>query len=324
MTTFDYHESLLAQVGLDRTQLCELRAPGTVLGPVTDEVAGALGLPKCLPVVAGVGDGQSAQLGTGATVPGLAYLNLGSGVVSGTYSDTYSYGAEYRTLSAAVPGAYTLETFIGGGTVNLNWFVDKFSGVDPRALGLELSPEQVLETAAAQVPPGADGLLVLPYWTGALTPFWDHHARGVILGLTGAHGKGHVYRALLESIAYEQRLLLAGSEAVLGHPIDRIIALGGGSRSTVWCQIIADVLQRDLHVVREAESTCLGSGMLAAAAIGLHESIPAAAAAMSGTGAHFTPDESRRAGYDAFYEVYRDIYPSLRSLFPRLSRAAAQ
>jgi xylulokinase len=323
MATFDYHDGLLADVGLDRSTMCELAAPGDVIGGLTGSAAGELGLPAGLPVVAGVGDGQSAQLGTGAVVPGRAYLNLGTGVVSGTFSEKYSYGVEYRTMSAAIPRSYTLETFIGGGTHNVNWFVQKFSGVDTRALGLELSPEQVLETAAAQLPPGADGLLALPYWTGALTPYWDHHARGVLLGLTGVHGKSHVYRALLEGIAYEQRLLTDGAEAVLDNPIEELVLLGGGSRSPVWCQIIADVLQRRVHVVREPESTCLGSGMLAAAAIGLYPSIGEASAAMSGTAASFTPDPARVGRYDALFEVYRDVYPALRGLFQRLAAASS-
>lgn len=323
MSTMDYSPQLLAAVGLRRDQLCDLHAPGAVLGTLTDGVAQDLGLPSGLPLVAGVGDGQSAQLGTGSIVPGRAYLNLGTGVVSGTFSKDYSYGREYRTLAAAVPGAYTLETFIGGGTHNLNWFVEKFSGVDLRALGLELSPEQVLETAAAQLPPGAEGLLVLPYWAGALTPYWDHHARGVLLGLTGMHGKSHVYRALLESIAFEQRLLTSGAEQVLEAPIEELVALGGGSRSAIWCQILADVLQRSIHVVREPESTCLGAGMLAATAIGLHDSVHDAAASMSATGAVFTPDPARVDVYDRLYEVYRDVYPALQSLFPRLSAATA-
>ncbi len=323
MSTLDYSESLLADVGLRRDQLCELHAPGDVLGTITDEVARTLGLPRGLPLVAGVGDGQSAQLGTGSTVPGRAYLNLGTGVVSGTFSEHYVYGREYRTLAAAVPGAYTLETFIGGGTHNLNWFVEKFSGVDTRALGLKLSPEQVLETAAAQLPPGAEGLLVLPYWAGALTPYWDHHARGVLLGLTGMHGKSHVYRALLESIAYEQRLLTSGAEQALAAPIEELVALGGGSRSAIWCQILADVLQRSVHVVREAESTCLGAGMLAATAIGLHASVQDAARDMSATAKVFTPDPVRVEPYDRLYAVYRDIYPALQSLFPRLAAATS-
>jgi xylulokinase len=323
MTTFAYSRPLLDEIDLRADQLCELHAPGDVLGTLTDDVARSLGLPRGLPLVAGVGDGQAAQLGTGSTVPGRAYLNLGTGVVSGTFSEDYSYGREYRTLAAAVPGAYTLETFIGGGTHNLNWFVDKFSGVDTRALGLELSPEQVLETAAAQLPPGADGLLVLPYWTGALTPYWDHHARGVILGLTGRHGKSHVYRALLESIAFEQRMLTSGAEQVLAAPIEELVALGGGSRSPVWCQILADALQRAVHVVREPESTCLGAGMLAAAATGLHPSLSVAAAVMSGSATVYTPDPPRVEAYAVLYEVYRDVYPALRGLFPRLAAAAS-
>ena len=321
MSTFDYDDGLLAAVGLSREQLPRLEAPGSILGVLDDDVAAQLGLPAGLPLVAGAGDGQCAQLGTGVTSPGRAYLNLGTGIVSGTFDEKYSHGVEYRSLSAAVPGAYTLETFLGGGTFNLSWFVEKFSGVDTRALGLDLTPEQVLETAAAKLPPGSDGLLALPYWAGALTPYWDHNARGVLLGLTGVHGKSHVYRALLEGIAFEQRFLTTGAEAALNEPITEVVALGGGSRSAVWCQIIADVMKRRVSVVREPESTCLGAGMLAAAAVGIHESIPAAARAMSGVSRSYEPEPATSAVYDRLYEVYRDIYPSTRELFARLAQA---
>lgn len=321
MVTRDYDDGLLDAVGLSRSQLPALNAPGAVVGTVREDVARELGLPPGLPVVAGAGDGQCAQLGTGITAPGRAYLNLGTGVVSGTISERYSHSTRYRTLFAAIPGAYTLETFIGGGTFNLSWFVEKFSGVDPRALGLDLTPEQVLETAAAQLPPGADGLLALPYWTGALTPYWDHHARGMLVGLSGVHGKSHVYRALLEGIAFEQRLLTSGAEPALEAPVQELVALGGGSRSAVWCQILADVLQRRIEVVRESESTCLGAGILAAAASGVHGSIGVAAQAMTGTSAHFEPDRERAEVYDGLYEVYRDLYPAMRSVFPRLTAA---
>jgi len=155
----------------------------------------------------------------------------------------------------------------------------------------------VLETAAAQLPPGAHGLLALPYWTGALTPYWDHNARGVLLGLTGGHGKSHVYRALLESMAYEQRMLTTDAERASGRTIDELVTLGGGSRSPVWCQMIADVMQRDVLVVREPESTRVGAGMLAAAAVGLHGSIREAADAISGTARRFVPDQDRAAAY---------------------------
>ncbi|GAB4100463.1 xylulokinase [Sinomonas halotolerans] len=320
MSTFDYDDGLLAAVGLERGNLSELRAPGSVLGHLTDDAAARLGLPAAVAVVAGAGDGQCAQLGAGATTGGRAYLNLGSGIVSGTFSAHYSHAREYRTLSAAVPGAYTLETFIGGGTINLTWFVERFSGIDSKALGLGLSPEQVLETAAANLPPGSDGLLALPYWTGALTPYWDHNARGMLVGLTGVHGKAHVYRALLEGLAFEQRLLTTGAETALSEPVAEVVALGGGSRSPVWCQIIADVMQRSVSVVREPESTCLGAGMLAAAAVGIHESIPSAAKAMSGTGVSYEPGAAA-AAYERLYDVYRDIYPANRAVFAKLAEA---
>ena len=323
LSTGDYSDELLAACGLDRRHMAELMQPGEVIGPLRDDVADSLGLGRGTVVVAGAGDGQAAQLGTGITAPGAAFLNLGSGIVSGTVSETYSYGNKYRTLFAATPGRYSLETFMGGGTFNLTWFVERFSAVDPRALGLDVSAEAILETAAAQLQPGSQGLMVLPYWTGALTPYWDHHARGVMLGLTGVHGKSHVYRALLEGIAFEQRLLTEGAEAAIGYRIERLIVLGGGSRSPVWCQIIADILCRPVEVVREPESTCLGAGMLAAAAVGIHPSITEAAAAMSRTGRTYHPDPAASEVYERLYAVYRDIYPALRPVFSRLAAAVA-
>lgn len=322
MRTFDYDDDLLAAAGLRREQLPELAPPGAVLGEVSAALAADLGLPHSVPVVAGVGDGQSAGLGTGTVEPGSAYLNLGTGLISGTYSETYSTGVEYRVMAGGVPRTYVFETFIGGGTFNISWFVEKFSGVDTRALGLNLSAEQILETAAAQLPPGAEGLLALPYWTGALTPYWDSNARGTLVGLTGSHGKAHVYRAILEGLAFEQRLLTDGAEAVLDKPLERIVVLGGGSRSAVWCQIIADVLRRPLLVAREAEATCLGAGMLAAAAVGLHPSIRDAATAMSDTGAVYLPHDGRADTYDRLYGVYRQLYPRLKDVFAQLSEVA--
>lgn len=319
MTTFDYDDGLLAAVGLGRDQVSDLRAPGSVLGGLAPDVARALGLPPGLPVVAGAGDGQCAQLGSGVTDHGRAYLNLGSGIVSGTHSDEYLYRSEFRTMASAIAGSYTLETFIGGGTFNLSWFVEKFSGLDTRALGLDVSPEQILETAAAGLPPGAEGLLALPYWTGALTPYWDHNARGALIGLSGIHGKAHVYRAILEGLAFEQRLLTEGAEHALHQEVSEVVALGGGSRSRVWCQIIADVLRRRVTVVEEPESTCLGAGILAAAAVGIHESVPGAAKAMSGISLTFTPDAATAATYDRIYDVYRGVYPANREVFAQLS-----
>ena len=321
MESFDWSEELLDAVGLDRGQMPEIRAPGDVIGELTDGAAREVGLPAGLPVVGGVGDGQSAGLGANITEPGRAYLNLGTAIASGTYSETYSYGDEYRVLSGGVPGTYTLETLLPAGTYTVSWFVRNFAGVDADALGLGISAEQILETAAARLDPGSGGLLAVPYWNNALMPYWDLNARGVMVGLTGAHGKAHVYRAILEGIAFEQRLMTDGAEKDLEKPIEHVIALGGGSDSRLWCQIVADITRRPVSVVSETESTCLGAGMLAAAACGMHGSVKEAAEAMSGTRARFEPDENRSDRYERLYGVYKEIYPSLRPLFAKLADA---
>jgi len=320
MESFDWSDKLLGMVDVDREHMCELYAPGDVIGALKEDVAREVGLPAGLPVVSGAGDGQAAGLGANITEPGRAYLNLGTGIVSGMYSENYSFGDEYRVLSGPIPGTYTLETLLTAGTYMVNWFVEKFAGVNATELGLDLSTEQILETAAARLEPGSEGLLAVPYWNNALMPYWDFDARGIMVGWTGVHGKAHAYRAILEGIAFEQRLMTDGAQEALEKPVEHLVAMGGGSRSPLWCQIIADVMQRPVSVSREPESTCLGAGMLAAAH-SVHAGIKEAAAAMSGTGPRFEPAEERAARYDDLYGVYKEIYPSLHSLFPRLTAA---
>ena len=316
-------ENLLEQAGLQPGQIPELCLPGDVLGELRADVAALVGLTPGLPVVAGTGDGQAAGLGAGITAVGSAYLNLGTGIVSGTSSAQYRWGREFRTMTGAMPGTYMPETFIGGGTYNVSWFVDRFSDIGPQPFGLDVAAESLLELAAAKIPAGSEGLLALPYLSGALSPYWDSNARGLFIGLSPRHGKAHLYRAMLEGLAMEQRLSTTGAERALGTPIERLRVMGGGSRSAMWCQIIADVLGRPLEVTREVETTCLGAGMLAAVGAGLHPGIAQAAAAMSGTSHNYQPHAATRGTYDRFYEVYRQLYPRLRETYAELRDATA-
>ncbi len=312
---YDYDDGLLAQAGLDRSKVSRLLPPGAVAGGLTASVAGELGLPKDLPVVIGAGDGQSAGLGCNVTRTGRAYLNIGTGTVSGVYAESYSHAKAYRTMGGPVPGTYILETFIGGGTQNISWFIEQISDFDGKHLKPGETPEHLLEVMAANIPEGSEKLLCLPYWTGAMTPYWDGHARGAFIGFSGLHGKAHMYRAILESLALEQRLLTAGVEAVTGTAIEEIILLGGGSRSPLWCQIIANVLGRSVKLAREQESTALGAGIHAAAAVGLHKDIRAAADAMTGTEKVFDPDAASHLRYAEIFEAYRSVYPGLKDSF---------
>lgn len=319
LRSFDYDDALLDKAGLTRSKVSRLLPPGAIAGGLTPDVAALTGLPAGLPVVVGAGDGQSAGLGCNVTRPGRAYLNIGTGTVSGVYADTYSHSMAYRTMGGPVPGTYILETFIGGGTQNIVWFVEQLSGLDATTLKPGETAEQVLEAMAAKVPEGAAGLLCLPYWTGAMTPYWDGHARGAFVGLSGLHGKGHMYRAILEAIALEERLLTTGVEAATGRELDEIVLLGGGARSPLWCQIIANVLGRTVKLAREQESTALGAGIHAAAAAGLHASLRDAADAMTGVHRSFEPDPQSHARYATIFEAYRSIYPGLKESFRLLN-----
>jgi xylulokinase len=315
LKTFDYDDQLLDLAGLSRDKVSRLLPPGAVAGLLSGKVAAETGLVAGLPVVIGAGDGQSAGLGCNVTRPGKAYLNIGTGTVSGVYADDYNHGMAYRTMGGPVPGTYIFETFIGGGTQNIVWFVEQLSGLNATQMKPGETPEQILEALAAKIPEGSEKLLCLPYWTGAMTPYWDGHARGAFVGLSGLHGKAHMYRAILEAIALEEKLLTAGVEAATGQPIKEIVLLGGGSRSKLWCQIIANVLGQPVTLAREQESTALGAGIHAAAAAGLYPDIRSAADAMTGTAGSFLPEPAAQARYADIFAAYRSIYPGLKNSF---------
>src|SRR3954463_5413095 len=288
----DWSDDLLARVGLSREQVPALVAPGEVIGEVSPAAAEQLGPAAGLPVVGGAGDGQAAGLGANATQPGHAYINLGTAVVAGTMTERYAWHRAFRTLTGAVPGTYLLETLLQGGTYTVNWFLERIAVLDAPRLGLGLRDVDVLETAAARLGPGAEGLLLVPYLASAQTPYWDPAARGILFGLAGHHGRQHIFRAIMEGIAFEQRLAFEEMEPRLDQPIEVLLTTGGGSRSALWRQIVADVTGKTVVACREAETTSLGAGMHAAAAAGWHGSLLAAAEAMSGVGARHAPSAS--------------------------------
>jgi xylulokinase len=317
----DWSDDLLARVGLSRERVPTLFTPGEVIGEVSATAAERLGLPAGTPVVGGAGDGQSAALGANATQPGHAYINLGTAIVAGTMSERYVWHRAFRTLIGAVPGTYLLETLLQGGTYTVNWFLERIAMLDAPGLGLELRDVDVLEAAATRLGPGAEGLLLVPYMASAQTPYWDPAARGVLFGLAGHHGRQHIFRAILEGIAFEQRLAFEGMEPQLDAPIEVLLMTGGGSRSPLWRQIVADVTGKLVVACREAETTSLGAGMQAAAAAGWHGSVREAAEAMSGVGVRHTPSASAAARYDELFAVYREIYPRTAALHQALLRA---
>ncbi len=316
----DWAEDELDLLGLDVAHMPEAVPPGTIVGEVTPAAAKVCGLPVGLPVVAGVGDGQAAGLGVNITQPGQAYLNLGTAVVSGTHTETYVIDPAFRTMYSALPGAYSLETVLLGGTYTVTWFVENWAeNVDNLSKsGLSVdnsgSLEDLYDAAIQDVPAGAEGLMLVPYWNSAMNPYWDAAASGIVIGWRGIHKRQHLYRAILEGIGFEQRLHIEGVEAALGQTVQRFVAMGGGARSATWCQIIADITGKPVYRARAPEAAALGAGIQAAWGIGLFDDVREAAEAMTHIApVPFEPDTQRHGFYTCLYEdVYRHLFPALQ------------
>lgn len=296
--------ALVGLAGLRAYQLPELVAAGTAIGDLTPEAAGALGLPGPVPLVAGIGDGQSAGLALGVAEPGVAYLNLGTSMVCGVTSERYLTSPAFRTLVGVRPGTYVLETVLNAAAYLASWAAREFGGGDVAGL----------EAAAARVPVGAEGLLTLPYWNAAQTPYWDPLARGATVGWHGRHTVAHLYRSILEGVALELRLQLGELEAATGTPVRRLRAVGGGARSPLWAQVVADATGRDVEVMSDGEVSAAGAAVLAHEFLGR----PSPAAGW-GVGRTVAPDREAVPRYDALFGPYRRLYPALREVMAGLT-----
>lgn len=314
-------DELIAFAGIDAAKLPRLASAGTSIGVLSASVAKLAGLPTELPVIAGAGDGQCAGLGAGIVEPGRAYLNLGTAVVAGVLSHDYVVDPAFRTLYAASGEGFFLESDLKGGTFTLTWLAEKWCNASTAAEVTRVLA--TLESAAAGLPAGANGLTLVPYWNGVMNPYWDDDASGIVVGFTGSHGPAHLYRAILEGVAFEERLHVDAIEKASGQRIHEMIVMGGGSKSDLWCQILADVLERPIVRARTSEATALGAGILAAVAAGMHPDLATAVGAMTGTGARFVPGENVTRYAALLTEVYAPLFPALREPLAALSRFRA-
>ena len=307
-------DDLITGVGLRLDQLPPIVRQGEPVGAVTPDAAAATGLRAGTPVVAGAGDGQSASLGAGVTGPGRAFVNLGTAVAAGCVSPTYRTDLAYRTCGGGMPGTFVLESLLRGGTATVTWFMEELA--DPTLAGSFAA----YEAEAAALPPGAGGLMLVPYWNTVMNPYWDPAASGITVGWTTATRRANLYRALMEGIAHEYRLSIEGIVASSGEPVGEHVVLGGGSRSDLWCRILADVLGAPVRRAASVDATNLGAAILAAVAAGWYADATTAAAAMTGTAESFLPDPASAAAYDRLHrEVYVHLFPALRPYLDRLT-----
>ena len=281
-----------------------------ITGTVSAGAAAATGLRKGTPVVAGGGDQSANAVGVGAVEPGVVALSLGtSGVVFAT-TDRPLYEARGRVhaFCHALPGRWHLMSVMLSAAGSLRWFRDALApGTD---FGDLVAP-------AADIPAGSEGLWFLPYLTGERSPHPDPFARGAFIGLTVTHDRRHLTRAVLEGVAFGLR---DGLDLMVGAGMpapDQIRASGGGTASPLWRQILADVLGAEIATVNTSEGAAYGAGLLAAVGAGWHASVEEAAATLVTATPVAAPGPDAPVYADA-HALYRELYPALKGLFPRM------
>jgi sugar (pentulose or hexulose) kinase len=315
-----WSEEILEAIGVDPAKMPPLTAPGTPMGEVTQAAAAATGLRAGTPVIAGGGDGQCAGMAAGVGAPGLAYINLGTAIVSGSYGVEYAYDPAFRTEIAIADRGYIFETCMRSGTFLVDWLARELFLADPAHQHDLL---RKLEAEAAASPIGAGGVVLIPYWQGCMTPHWDSSARGIIAGLSGSTRRGDIYRALLEGIALEQATCTNSAEQVTGEKIERYVAIGGGAASDLWVQILADATNRPVSRSTTVEASSLGAAMAAAKGCGWFPTLAAASAAMAGrTTRTFEPDPKRSARYAELRAIYADLWPAVSAWNARMAAFA--
>lgn len=309
MASLSFSPWLTELAGLRPDQLPELVPAGSPIGDVTADLLSAWHLPGPVTVVAGCGDGQAGGLGAGATRPDEAYLNLGTAVVAGVHSAVYRFGSVYRTDAAGLPGQYVLEVVQNSGAYLAGWFRSELG--DPALHG---APDAALEAAASAVPIGCGGLVALPYWNAVQSPYWDPVARGAYVGLSGIHGRPHLYRSLLEGISLETARNLRGLQEDTGVPLTSVRVMGGGQRSDLWRHIVADATGLPLTSCEVDEVSAMGAAAQAIAYV-LGDDISSTARRLAKLGAVTQPDPSNHAVYEELGAIQSELYGALAPTF---------
>ncbi len=301
-------------------QLPRLVRGAQPLGTLTDVAARALGLPRGLRLIAAAADKACEVLGCGALDPDVAHCSFGT---AATINTTQARYLEVQRLlpayPAALPGAFNTEIQIERGFWLVSWFRREFGDAEvARAAALGTTPEALFDELLRAVPPGAMGLMLQPYWSPGLRDPGPE-AKGAIIGFGGVHTRAHLYRALIEGIAYGLRAGREHIERKVGRRLTRLVISGGGSQSDGAMQVTANVFNLAATRPSVHDASALGAAMLAAAGLGLHGSVREAARAMAHEGARFEPDPASVRTYDALYrEVYRPLYARLAPLYHRI------
>jgi xylulokinase len=305
-----WSKAMLKLVQMDESLLPNLYESPEICGQISDAGADATGLKKGTPVVAGAGDQAAGAIGMGVVSPGTVSATIGtSGVVlAATDHPALDSKGRVHTFCHAVSGRWIAMGVTQAAGLSLRWFRDQFGSGDGH------ESYEGLTTEATKAPPGCDGLLWAPYLMGERTPHLDPAARGMLVGLTASHKRSHVIRAILEGVAFSLRdtfTIFREMEV----PAKKIRLGGGGARSPLWRQIQADIYGQPVETVEAEEGAAYGAAILAGVGAKTWPSVDEACQSVVRVVENITPSPEDSLALERAYDMYRRIYPAMKSIF---------
>lgn len=306
-----WSDETLSAVGVPRALLPDVGGSSEVLGRVTADAARLTGLAEGTPVVGGGADNACGAAGVGVVTPGEAVASWGTSgtVLAPTAQPLVDPGLRAHTFSHVVPGVWYLMGVVLSAAGAFNWYHQQLA----RELDETPASRNALDAEAASVPPGAEGVTFLPYLQGERTPHRDASARGAFVGLSLAHSRAHLTRAVLEGICFALRDSV-GILQELGLSPQSLLLTGGGAKSPLLRRLQAEVYGLPVQTVNREEGPAYGAALLAAVGTGAFPDLAAAARATLTRSAPEVPDVAAHRAYDAPYARFRALYPALCEL----------
>lgn len=318
ISTREYWQEMLDFLGINIGQLPEIRESGEVVSTILPSVAAELGLSQNMVVCTGALDQAAGAIGVGNIYEGMISENIGAAlaicvpVSKPTFDPKRLMPLHYFPL----PNMYMIHTFTNGG-MTLRWFRDQFCQLEMSTAKLtDEDAYSFLDHEASLAPAGSDGLIMLPHLAGSLAPDVKSTARGVYYGFSLMHKKHHFVRAIMESIAYIVRRNI-DALSNLGINVNELRSLGGGSRSSVWNQIKADVLGKKILTTHSVEAACMGAAILAGNATGVFSSVEDAVEKMVRVKDEYLPKNDNKKIYEKGYRAYKELFNSLSKMFDK-------
>lgn len=316
-----WSREILDKLSIDPALLGRVYESPEVTGRVTRQAAALTGLAEGTVVVGGAGDNAAAAVGTGTVENGRAFTTIGTSGVVYAHSSKLAIDplGRVHTFCCAVPGAWHVMGVTQGAGLSLKWFRDMACSEEKaQAERLNVDPYVVMDSEASQSPIGSNRLLYLPYLMGERTPHLDPNARGVFFGLSAMHTRSDLIRSVMEGVAFslnDCREVITG----MGIRADDMTACGGGGRSPLWRQMLADIFNCPVKTSNSKEGPALGVAILAMVGAGEYASVEEACHAILGIDRIQQPVPGNHERYLPYYRLYCELYPALQKEYASLA-----